>query len=538
MGLEKTRDDSPCARGVFARRLWLIGSVVLLTSGCGLSNWIHNGFKVGPNYQQPPPAAISDEWIDAESPTVLSQPPEHRAWWSAFQDPLLNDLIQTAYQQNLTLREAGSRVMQARARRAITVGNLFPQSQQAFGEFNRIQQSKSVALPPPIRAFDQWSTGANLSWELDVWGRFRRAIESADADLEVSIADYDAILICLVAEVATAYTDYRTFQARLDYARRNVEIQEGSFRLTQEKADAGSTGYTSVHLARSSLEATRSAIPEFEIGLRQSSNRLCTLLGIPPQDLDGLLGRGAIPMAPSEVAVGIPADLLRRRPDIRAAERAVASQSEQIGIALSDLYPNFTINGEIAVDSEKFSDQFSSASTSGSIGPAFRWNLLNYGRIINNVRLQGFGLDELIASYQNQVLIANQEVEDALVAFLKDRQRVEHLKITVSETQKALKLLTISFEEGAIDFTGVFLLQGELATRQDNLAEAQGDVVLSLINVYKALGGGWEIPRSELPSGRAVNRDASEDDIQAEEVPLPPMPADEELPGWTIDEGS
>lgn len=547
----QTECDSKRMRGNHVQRLALFLCATLLTSGCGLSNWIHHRFKVGPEYC-PPAASISDDWIDAENPLVIPQPPEHSDWWSVFQDPLLNDLIQTAYEQNLTLREAGARVMQARARRAIAAGNLFPQAQQGFGEFDRIQQSKTVALPPPIRAFDLWSTGLNLSWELDIWGRYRRAIESADADLEASVADYDGILICLIAEVATAYADYRTFQSRLDYARRNVEIQKGSLRLTEEKADAGSTGYTSVHLARSSLEATRSAIPGFEIGLRQASNRLCTLLGIPTQDLNGLLGTGTIPAAPTEVAIGIPADLLRRRPDIRAAERAVASQSEQVGIALTDLYPHFTIVGEIAVEGEKFSDLFRSASTAGSVGPSFRWNLLNYGRIINNVRLQGYGLDELIATYQNKVLVANQEVEDALVSFLQDLERVKHLQITVKETEEALRLLTISFEEGAIDFTGVFVLQGELAARQDDLAQAQGDVALSLISMYKALGGGWEVPWTELSANRltvdppaadppAADPSAADpptDDLHDEEIPVPPDPPEESLPDLAIEEAN
>ena len=493
---------------------------------------MHNGFKVGPEYCCPPPAPVAKDWIDTDEALVIPVPPDHPDWWSVFDDPILNHLIDTAYEQNLSLREAGWRVMQARARSAIAAGNFFPQAQQAFGEFDRIQQSKNVAIPPPIRAFDDWSTGFNLSWELDVWGRFRRAIASADADLEAIVGDYDAVLICLIAEVASAYTDYRTFQQRLEYARHNVEIQEGSLWLTEEKADAGATAYTSVHLAKSSLESTRAAIPSLEIGLRQASNQLCTLLSIPTQDLRELLGSGDIPTAPTEVAVGIPMDLLRRRPDIRAAERAVAAQSEQIGIAVSDLYPHFAINGEITLESENFSDLFASASTAGSVGPSFRWNLLNYGRIINNVRLQGFGLEELIASYQNKVLIANQEVEDALVAFLRNVQRVEHLDATAAETEKALRLLTISFEEGDISFTGVFLLQGELATRQDQLAQGQGDVVISLITLYKALGGGWEIrcPNAIRHTLPAETEDAIENVAVPEPILRLPDPDRDVLP--------
>jgi NodT family efflux transporter outer membrane factor (OMF) lipoprotein len=449
----------------------LLGLVTLclLPCGCHLTQWARIGFKVGPEYCHPPRAAVSANWIDSDDSQVISQPPEYPDWWSAFDDPVLNGLIQAAYAQNLTLREAGWRVMQARAQRAIAVGNLFPQKQQGFGEYDRILESETLAAPPPLRAFDDWVTGLNLSWELDVWGRFRRSVASADAELEASVGDYDAILICLIAEVATAYTDYRTNQLRLEYAQQNVRIQDGSLKLTQEKADAGATGYTSVHLAKSSLASTEATIPGFRIGLRQASNRLCTLLAIPTQDLAELLGTGDIPRTPSAVAVGIPADLLRRRPDIRAAERAVAAQSEQIGIAMTDLYPHFFINGEIAYESEKLGDLFRSASNAGFVGPSFQWNLLNYGRIINNVRLQGSGLEELIASYQNTVLTANQEVEDALVAFLQNQERVRFLETTVKESEEALRLLTISFEEGEIDFTGVVVMQGEVALNQDRL---------------------------------------------------------------------
>ena len=333
----------------------------------------------------------------------------------------------------------------------------------------------------------------NLAWEVDVWGRYRRSIASADADVQVAVGDYDAILLCLMAEVATAYVDYRTAQLQLRYALQNVKIQESSLKLTTEKADQGATGYIGVYLAQSSLEGTRAGIPNIEVSLRQAANQLCTLLGMPVQDLTEMLGDRPIPSAPPRIAVGIPANLLRRRPDIRAAERAVASQSEQIGIALSDLYPAFTITGEFALESEKFSDLFRSASSAGTVGPGFQWNLLNYGRIANNVELQRYGLQELIASYQGTVLTANQEVEDAMVAFLQTQERYRYLAKSVEATEESLKLLTLSFEEGEIDFSSVFLLQGALVGAQNNLAQTQGDVITNLIDLYKALGGGWEV---------------------------------------------
>ncbi len=508
---------------------WRLGCACLLSlllSGCNFSQWIHNDLKVGPEYLFPPNTAVAEQWIDQSHARLDADLPPHVDWWSALGDPRLAELIDAAYEQNLTLREAGWRVMQARARRDITAGNIFPQTQQAFGDYLRVQNSRNVALPAPLTSFDDWSTGFNLSWELDVWGRFRRAIASADAQFEASVDDYDAILVCLIAEVALAYTDYRTFEHRLTYARNNVQIQEASLKLTLERAKSGKTGYTSVHLAKSSLESTRAGIPNLETGLREANNRLCTLLGLPTQDLQELLGEGDIPRIPEKIGVGIPADLLRRRPDIRAAERAVAAQSEQIGIALSDLYPHFSINGQIVVESERLKDLFSSGSSSGLINPSFRWNLLNYGRIINNVRLQGYGLEELITNYKNRVLTANQEVEDALVAFINSIDRVGHLESAEQETKEALRLLTISFEEGEISFTGVFLLQTTLVVQQDELAAARGDVVINLIRVYKALGGGWE-----YRCGTVQTVEDDENGLELfEEVPVPAESEDLPVP--------
>lgn len=519
---------------------WLVVmGFIVLASGCRLPQWARNGCKVGPNYCHPPCAAVADNWIDSDDPRVLSQPPEYPDWWSVFQDPVLNCLVETSYQQNLTLREAGLRVMQARAQRAMVAGDLFPQTQQLSGSYSReklslVAQPLLAPLPEFRRSFDAWSLGGNLSWELDVWGRFRRAIESADASLEASVREYDAILVCLIAEVVTAYVDIRTFEERLQYARQNIQIQAGSLELAKIRAAEGKTGDISLHLSQSNLDATKASIPSLEIGLRQANNRLCTLLGMPTIDLsESLQASDGIPTAPAEVAISIPADLLRRRPDVRAAERRVAAQSAQIGVALSDLYPGISVTGEISVQAEDFSDLFSSLSQGGSVGPGFRWNVLNYGRINNNVRVQEARFRELIATYQQTVLTANQEVEDALVAFLRTQEQVRSLAGSAQATEQALKLELLNFKEGETDFTGVFVLQGDLAEKQDQLAAAQGDIVTSLISVYKALGGGWQIRCANF-AARGITEPASE--VGSEVIPPPPPGAEETLPLLMMDE--
>lgn len=475
-----------------------VGLVIVCLTGAGCetsSQWMRNGFKLGPNYETPI-AATGDEWIDHADPDVISQPPRHEEWWKVFDDPVLDDLIEKAYRQNLTLREAGLRVLQARAQRAIVGGDLYPQSQQAFGQFERILESQQEALPSPLRSLGDWSTGFNLSWELDVWGKLRRAIESSDASLEASIQDYDAILVSLVAEVATAYAEIRTFERRLEFARGNVNLQKKSLELTSERADAGATSEVGVNLARASLEATRAGIPDLESGLRQTNNRLCTLLGIPPEDFVKKLGRGKQqPTVPPTVAVGIPADLLRRRPDVREAAAAVAAQSARIGIAEADLYPSFAISGQIYVAAEEFGDLFGSRSSGGAVGPSFGWNILNYGRLVNNVRLQELRALELVERYKGTVLAANQEVEDALVAFLKSREQAKSLANSAAETNRSLALLQIQFEEGKIEYSPIFVVQGFLTSIQDQQATAEGNVFINLIKVYKALGGGWQIRR-------------------------------------------
>nr|WP_077023310.1 TolC family protein [Fuerstiella marisgermanici]APZ91573.1 Toluene efflux pump outer membrane protein TtgF precursor [Fuerstiella marisgermanici] len=470
----------------------LIATFFCLLSGCQLKHWATNKFLVGPNYCRPN-APVAVDWQDSPDRRVNLSLPNHVDWWSNFNDPVLNRLVDSARQQNLTLKQTGWRIQQARDVRRIITGNLFPQIQQASGAYNRLLTSQATALPAPIKAFDDWSVGAGLAWEVDVWGRFRRSVASADADVQVAEGDYDFVQLSLIADVAETYNLYRVFEQRLEYVRQNIEIQEGLLKISNTKAEKGKTGFTAVHLGSASLEAVRSLEPLLEAGKRQTNNALCLLMGMPTQDLSQLLGDGIIPNAPAEVAVGIPADLLRRRPDIRAAERAIAAQSEQVGIALADLYPSFTITGNIGWDAEKFGDLFGSAANTGAVGPSFRWNILNYGRILANVDLQESGLQALILNYQNTVLEANREVEDSLVAFLKNQERVQHIQKSAVELKEALRLVTIRYEEGDRDYTLVYVMQRELVSVLDQLASAKGDVVESLIKLYKALGGGWEV---------------------------------------------
>jgi NodT family efflux transporter outer membrane factor (OMF) lipoprotein len=466
----------------------------LLLCGCGLSQWAKNGAKVGPNYSAPP-VAVANNWIDYQDPRVKSDEQDLSQWWGVFGDPVLDSLVAEAYKQNLSLRAAGERITEARARRGIVVGNYFPQVQEAAGSATANKASNQTANGTSEQWFGNWEAGFNVSWELDIWGRFRRSIEAADADLEASVADFDDVLVILLADVSANYVQFRTFQERIRVARRNVEIQEKSYQLAQDKFQAGASTERDVQQSKQILEQTRASIPQLEASQRQSANALCVLLGLPPHDLAVRLGvEGQIPTAPAELALGIPADLLRRRPDVRRSERQAAAQSALIGVAKADFYPRLSLLGSIGVQADSFGDLFHTpGSLAGSIGPGFRWDILNYGRLESNVQLQEARFRELVLAYQESVLRAGREAEDAAVGFLKAQERTRFLDGSVAAAARTVEITHDQYREGVIDFTPVFLFEGTLAEQQDQLAISRGEIALRLVDLYRAVGGGWEM---------------------------------------------
>ena len=462
-------------------------------SGCGLQQWAANGYRVGPNYCKPP-VPVASEWIDYGDERVGSEQYDLAAWWMVFNDPTLDALAQNAYQQNLSLRVAGTRILEARYRRQIAASYMFPQLQDVSGSFAALKQSGNIVFSPPALWFSNWESSFNATWELDFWGRFRRAIESADAELDASVENFDDVLVLLLAEVSTSYVDYRTFQQRLKFARQNVGAQQKSLEVAKNRRQEGASAERDVQQALTVLEQTRALVPQLEAGQRLANNRLCVLLGGPPRDLEAELGEGEIPAAPPAVAVGIPADLVRRRPDVRRAERELAAQSARIGIAQSDLYPHITLSGTFGVAAEQFGDLLDlPTSTVAGIGPAFRWDVLNYGRLLNNIRVQDARFEQLAYSYQQEVLDAGREAEDGIITFLRSQERAQRLDACVRAAQRTFEITGEQYRYGTVDYTPVYLALSEVASRQDQLASAQGDVALSLIRLYQALGGGWEI---------------------------------------------
>jgi len=473
--------------GILSR--WLVGviALVLLVNGCAM---------VGPDYKQPE-VEEPKEWIEKEEPQIKSEPKDFGKWWTALNDPVLDRLIEAAYEQNLPLRIAGIRILEARARLGIAKGTLYPQTQQAFGSYGRVSASENTANTPAPPLFDSsfsdYQVSFDAAWELDFWGRFRRAVQSGIGNFEVSIADYDNTLVTLTAEVARTYVVIRTLEERLSIARENVKIQERSLQIAEVRFRGGDVSELDVSQATALLRETQALIPRIQADLRQSKNGLSILLGILPGESEALLvGTKGIPTVPAEVAVGIPAELLRRRPDIRGSERRMAAQSARIGFAKADLYPHFTLFGSIGFAAESSGDLFNSNSLQGFGGPAVSWDIFNYGRIKNRVRVQDAVFQGLVVNYQNTVLKAAQEVEDAMVAFLRTQEEAGLLAESVKAYKRSVDLSMLQYREGLTDYQRVLDTQRFLTLAQEGQIVTKGSVVINLIAMYKALGGGWE----------------------------------------------
>ena len=455
---------------------------LLLTAG---------GCMVGPDYKAPR-VAVDSTWLETRDKQVVTGEAEEVQWWKTFNDPVLDSLVEEAYRQNLSLRVAAVRVIQAMAQRGVAVGQIFPQTQELKGAYDREKLSEN----PPVlsRYASSWGIGFDAAWELDVWGKFRRSIESADAELDASLATYDNVMVTLVSEVAATYVQIRTFQARIRIAESNVKIQEKSLQLTESRFRNGATSELDVAQAKTVLAETRASVPGLQAQLKQALYQLSLLLGKPPRDLLTRLGEpGTIPAVPSKVAVGIPADLLRRRPDICLAERQAAAQSALIGAAEAQLYPSFYVSGSLGLKSDSTGTLFDNDSWAGNITPGFTWPILNYGRIKNNVRAQDAAFQAAILNYQNSVLAAAQEVESGLAAFLGAKEQVKYLIESVKAAKRALELSTVQYREGSSTFTRVLNSQAQLRQVEESLASTRAQVATSLIATHKALGGGWQI---------------------------------------------
>jgi NodT family efflux transporter outer membrane factor (OMF) lipoprotein len=467
--------------------------------------------KVGPNYTRPE-TKVAPAWQETGDQRVSIALADYRDWWRAFNDPALDRLMALAYQENLPLRVAGVRVLEAWAQLGVATGQLYPQTQQLTGSVLRERESAGIPISgtsvtaPRFVGLNYWQSqlGLTASWEIDFWGKFRRAIESADESLQASVANYDSTLVSLTANVASFYIAIRTLERRLAIARQNVETQKESLQIAQARFEGGTTSQRDVEQAKTVLASTQATVPVLLTQLRQAQDALSVLLGRPPSSLaDQLAGAtGKIPAPPPQVVVGIPADLLRRRPDVRAAEYNAMAQCAQIGVAKADLFPAFSLTGSFGffstdVGKNTLRQMFNRPNRTGSAGPALQWDILNYGRLRNLVRVQDARFQQLLITYQNTVLSAQQDVEDNLTAFLRNQEQAGFLNQSAEAAQNSLNLAVIQYREGITDFTTVLTAQQSLLSAQDSLATARGNISGSLVGVYRALGGGWEMRQGQ-----------------------------------------
>ncbi len=460
---------------------------------------------VGPDFVRPDSEA-NEQWSDYAREEFQFAPQDAVEWWGVLNDPVLDQLVAAARQNNNHIRIAGLRVLEARAALGIALGNRYPQAQVLAGDATALGLSESNAnfSPAADLNYTQYNLGVSASWELDFWGRFRRGIESADANLLASIASYDDALVLLTAQIADIYVVIRTTEEQLRIARENLVLQERSYDIVEVLYRHGASNELDVQQAQTLLLSTRATIPSLEITLRQSHHALATLLGLPPADLSQALGgEGLIPEVPKQIMVGVPADMLRQRPDVRRAELQAMSQNAQVGVAKAGLYPSFSISGSLGLAASGdtnttrtgdsgIGELFRSDSVTYAVGPSFVWPFLNYGRIKNNVRVQDARLQQALVQYRESVIQAAREVEDAMAGYIGSQEQDAILTETVKSARRSTELSMIRYQEGFADYQRVLDAQQALFGQQQRYVQNKGFAIRSLIAVYKALGGGWQ----------------------------------------------
>jgi NodT family efflux transporter outer membrane factor (OMF) lipoprotein len=429
------------------------------------------GCAVGPDYAQPRPD-VPDAWHVALTRGLEQGEASFQTWWTTLDDPVLTSLIERATRDSLDIRGAVARIEEAAARRGVSVGELFP-AVDGTGEYsrNRTSTNESAGVPPPRSRVDGlYSAGLSSSWEVDLFGRIRRSVESASADLDAAVEDLRDTLVVLYANIGLTYAELRTLQERIRYNQQNVRTQRETLGVVQSRYKAGLVGDLDVRWAEENLASTEAALPPLRQQLVQAINRLGVLLGLPPTALHAELAAEApIPQPPAQVAVGLPRELLRQRPDIRTAERQLAAQTAQIGVATADLYPRLSLLGS----------------------PSFTWALFSGGAIRANIRVQEALTEQALTSYEQTILDGLEDVESSLVAFVQEQDRRDALDRSTRALNQALDLVKTQYRRGLTDFQNVLDTERSLFTRQDDLATSRGQVTQNLINVYRALGGGW-----------------------------------------------
>ncbi len=450
---------------------------------------------VGPDYKKPE-SKLPETWHNqpdagetAEAPTDLAH------WWTTLNDPTLNSLIEKSVAGNHDLRIASARLHEARAQRGVAAADQYP-TVNADGSYSRSKSSDNTSgfsSPTGWSGDDLYQVGFDASWELDIWGRVRRSVEAADADLGAASEDRRDVLIALLAEVARNYVELRSLQERLAIAEANVASQKETYELSKGRTEAGITSGLDVARSEAQLTSTRAQIPALLSQIAASTHRLAVLTGQQPGALETQLSAAAaLPAKPAKVPVGLPSDLLRRRPDIRRAERELAAATARIGVAKGDLFPRFSLTGSFGFSANEDENLFQSDSKFWSIGPTMRWPIFDAGRIRNNIEVQNARQEAAVARYEKSILTGLEDVENSLVSYSREQARRKELVDSEAAAKRAVDLATALHSRGLTDFLSVLDAQRALYVIQDSRAVSDRTVLVNLISLYKALGGEWE----------------------------------------------
>jgi outer membrane protein, multidrug efflux system len=466
------------------------------------------GCSVGPNFKRPDPHAPAGWSAAAASSATNTEPQALISWWNTFQEPTLTSLVERSTQSNLDLRAAVLRITEARTQREVAAAAFWP-TLDANASFTRQRLSETTATGAAFTGFgnvnipgvpaigfpnpyNQFQLGASASWEIDLFGRVRRSVEAASADLQASEEDQHAVLVSLYADVARSYIELRGAQLRKEVTQRSLTTQKELYDLTRQRRAVGLTTDLDVANAGAQLDSTQAQVPQLDRELTQDINQLSLLLGREPDALRGELeGVRPVPQVPPVLPIGLPADLARRRPDIRQAEAHLHAATARIGVAVGDLFPRLTLSASGGTQSESGSDLLKWASRFGSIGPSFEMPLFDGSRWAS-VRLQNVRAQEAALDYQRTVLSALHEVENALAAYKADRDRGASLASAVDQSRDALNLARDRYSSGIANFIDVLDAERNLQQNELSLATNTTAIATDLVAIYRALGGGWE----------------------------------------------
>jgi outer membrane protein, multidrug efflux system len=473
----------------FAIKFAAASALMFLIAGC----------SVGPNYQKPD-TAVPGTWNEAPQSGIDTRSSPLSKWWTEFNDPLLNALVERAVQSNLDIRLAEARIRESRALRAVTASDLWP-GLETSGSYRRSRSSENAfvsgeggdAFLGGNGAGDLFRAGFDSSWEVDVFGGVRRSIEAADANVAASIEERRNALVTLLGDVAKNYIDLRGFQRRLAVARSNLQAQQETLDLTKVRFEAGLSSDFEVAQAEGQVNTTAAQIPALESALKGTVHRLDVLLGQQPGALwTEVSNEAPIPALPPQAHVGMPAELLRRRPDIRRAERVLASTTAQVGAATADLYPRFSLIGAFGFQSISASDLISAPSRFWSIGPRIFWPVFDAGRIRANIAVRNAQQEQALTLYEKTILVAFEDVENSLVNYAREQVRYRALIDAVAANRRAMQMANELYTRGLVDFLNVLESQRSLYASESELAQSETVMASNLVALYKALGGGWE----------------------------------------------